>query len=772
MTRRGGHHASPARPRANVRSSALIRSPIFRAAMALALSAGTAQAQGTPGPKVAAPTAPAPTAAPAPTTAPAPKTAPAAPAPTTAQSAPASTAPPAAPAAPATTATAAAPATTAPASPVPVPAAPASTTAAVPTAVAPGAGATSKATSAEAPIAPSPDVSGDVPLDEALLGGEVIVVTGTRSAGTQRDSAIATRVVTRDQIEGAGAQTAAQALAMQPGVWISRGLGGAEATLHGLGGKYVLVLVDGQRQIGRVDGVLDLDRLSTAEVQQIEVVSGPSSALYGADALGGVINLVRRVPGENRMHLTTRYATDNSTDLAADATGVTGRWYASGSGQWRRAPSVDRDDGDLATTISEYDERRAGLRLGHRPARGWLERVELEGKYLWRDLQGVDSQATGAVFDRQNLVEEAGARASASFGDETHRLALAGGATMIRDQFLYDQRGSTALDKDEETRESLLEASGTYERTIASAHRASAGAEVMREAQDSPRLAHEGDRTRLGLFAQDQWALHQRVTVVPAARLDADSQFGVHVTPRLAALYRVSEQVELRGSAGFGYRAPSFKELYLRFENPGAGYVIDGNPDLDPETSRAISADVTARPAPWLALEASAAWNQLRSQITTVPMAPDEFGTLRFSYGNIARARTLDAEGHAALELLDERLRIEAGLAVTHARDLDNDEKLAGVPPWRAQAAARWRDQPLGLSADAELAVTGGRSYPVANGTVVTARRFDVRGRVAKALLDDQLSIFLGFDNLLDEGDATYDPVAPRTAYVGLSATR
>jgi outer membrane receptor for ferrienterochelin and colicins len=615
----------------------------------------------------------------------------------------------------------------------------------------------------------------DVALEAAALqAGEVIVVTGTRSAGTQRDSAIATKVVTRDQIEGSGAQTAAQALAMQPGVWISRGLGGAEATLHGLGGKYVMVLVDGQRQIGRVDGVLDLDRLSTADVQQIEVVSGPSSALYGSDALGGVINLVRRVPGEDRLHLTTRYASDNSSDVAGDATAVSERWYAGGSGQWRRGPSVDRDERDPSTTISEYDEWRGGLRLGHKPASGWLQRLELEGKYLRRDLRGVDAQATGAVFDRQNLVEEAGGRLTGTFADARHSLAVAAGASLVRDQFLYDQRGASTLDKVEETTESLLEANAVYERTLAARHRASAGVEVLREALASPRLAHDGDRARLGVFAQDQWTL-ERVVLVPAARLDTDSQFGTHVTPRLAAMVKVHDEMEVRASAGLGYRAPSFKELYLRFENPGAGYVVDGNPDLRPETSRAVSLDVAVRPRPFLALEVSGAWNQLADQIASLPMTPDDGGALRFSYGNIARARTLDAEAHVTLELLRARLRLEGGFAVTHARDLDADAKLPGVPPWRAQAAARWRGGArggLGFDADVEAALTGSRQYPTATGAFETDRRLELRARVARAFFDDALSVFLGVDNLLDEGDATYDPLAPRTAYLGLSATR
>ncbi len=670
----------------------------------------------------------------------------------------------------------AAPAPAAPAAPAPTaPAAPAPAAPAAPTAPAPPAAPAAPAAPAPPP-APEATASASSELDDAaieaaaLQSGEIIVVTGTRSAGTQRDSAIATKVVTRDQIEGSGAQTAAQALAMQPGVWISRGLGGAEATLHGLGGKYVMVLVDGQRQIGRVDGVLDLDRLSTADVQQIEVVGGPSSALYGSDALGGVINLVRRVPGEDRLHLTTRYATDNSSDLAGDATMVTERFYAGVTGQWRRGPSFDRDERDPSTTISEYDEWRGGLRLGHKPLSGWLERVEVEGKYLRRDLRGVDSQPTGAVFDRQNLVEEAGARVSANFADEDHALALAAGGSLVRDQFLYDQRSSSLMDKDEETTESLLESNALYERAIAAQHRASVGVEVLHETLESPRISEDGARTRFGVFAQDQWTLG-RVVLVPAARLDADTQFGTHATPRLAAMVKVGERMEVRGSAGFGYRAPSFKELYLRFENPGAGYVVEGNPELQPETSRAFSLDVSVRPRPWLAFEVSGAWNQLSDQIAALLVTTTD-GTQRFSYGNIARARTLDAEAHVAVELLSTRLRLEAGFAATHARDLDEDTKLPGVPPWRVQAAARWRDGELGLDADLEAAVTGSRQYPMNDGASETDRRFDLRARVAKALLDDAISVFVGVENLLDEGDSNLDPLAPRTAYVGISATR
>jgi outer membrane receptor for ferrienterochelin and colicins len=600
----------------------------------------------------------------------------------------------------------------------------------------------------------------------ATVGAEVIVVTATRTATPAGRSTIATQVVTRDQIDGTGAQTAAQALAMQPGLWIQRGFGGAEVTLHGLGGKYVLLLVDGQRQIGRIDGVIDLDRFSTAEVAQIEIVNGPSSALYGSDALGGVINLIRRAPDQDRLHLATRYASDDATDVQLEATQVSKGWFASATGQWRRAPAVDRDPRDASTTISAYDERRTAVRLGHRATGTGLTRVELDASYLLRDLNGVDTIASGAVFDRRNLMEEVSGRLAATVEQDRQRLSLTASGSLVRDQYVNDQRGAMDLDQDQDTTDALVEVSAQLERVLATRHRASIGIEGMRETLQSPRLSSDGSRSRLGMFVQDQWE-RAKVAMIPAIRIDADSQFGVHFTPRLAAQWQITDRVTARSSFGYGYRAPSFKELLLRFENPGAGYSVDGNPDLDPESSRALTGSVATQPVPWCSVEVSTSWNELTSMITAVPAGADG-DTLRFSYGNIARARTVDVDGRASVAV--NRLRLEFGVALTYTRDLEANSPLPGVPPWRTQTAARWRDDSAGFAADLEFALTGSRSYVTGMTSVRTGSRIDGRARIAKSF-GGRVSAFLGLDNLFDVGDDDYDPIAPRTAYVGLTTT-
>jgi outer membrane receptor for ferrienterochelin and colicins len=606
--------------------------------------------------------------------------------------------------------------------------------------------------------------------DEDALG-EVIVVTGTRSETPLDSSPVATEVMRRDQIEASGAETLADALSFKPGLWIERGIGGTGVTMQGLGSEYVLVLVDGQRQIGRVDGTLDLDRMGVGEVEQVEIVRGPSSALYGSDALGGVINVIRRDPSEPEAEVMARTDSEDARDLRGRVAGRRGDVLGSLAGEWREGPSFDRSPGDPSTTISAYEDWRvagsAGVRRGE-----WLE-IDAHSEYLRRDLRGTTA-AGPAIFDRRNLIEGASGRLSAVLSGDRTVARLSAGVGLHRDQFVNDQRNSGAMDQDEETNERLVEATAQVERALFERHRVTAGAEVMVEALESDRLKDgDGDRSRISAYAQDEWRIGERyqLLVMPAARVDYDSQFGTHATPRLAARYDVTDEIITRGSLGFGFRAPGFKELYLRFENPGVGYVVDGNPDLDPETSWSAQGGAEWRARRWLYLGASGFYNDIDDLITAVTKSEGGVGApIVFSYDNIGRARTMGGELTVALRR--GRLGVEAGYAYTAARDMVNERRLGGVPAQRAMFGVRWRDPGEGFEASTEAAVTGGRPFYMDDtdqDPFLTDVRVDVRARVAKTFAK-RLTCFLGVDNVLDAGDATYDPIAPRTVYVGVIA--
>ena len=113
--------------------------------------------------------------------------------------------------------------------------------------------------------------------------------------------------------------------------------------------------------------------------------------------------------------------------------------------------------------------------------------------------------------------------------------------------------------------------------------------------------------------------------------------WGTHVTPRVALLYRPGrlESLALRVSAGEGFRAPDFKELYIEFLNTGAGtgYVVRGNPELEPELSRNVSGSVEWN-GPLVYARVQGFETRFERFIETVAM-PDSAGLLVFSYGNV-----------------------------------------------------------------------------------------------------------------------------------------
>jgi outer membrane receptor for ferrienterochelin and colicins len=600
--------------------------------------------------------------------------------------------------------------------------------------------------------------------------GEVIVVTGTRSETPLAASPVTTEVIDRKRLEESGVQTVSEALTLRPGLWIDRGVAGTSGiTIQGLGPQYSLILVDGARQIGRTDGYLDLDRFGIADIEQIEIVRGPSSALYGADALGGVVNIITRKPRDG-FALDTVGQIDGRLGSATRARVAVGKRGFAGAlfGEYRQGPAIRRDDESaVATTIDSYADRHIGGRMTNDVTERW--RVDGSVDYLHRDLRGVDASATGAVFDRRNLVETATAQASGQYAGDVTALRVAADASVYRDQYLYDQRLSDALDEYEVTHENLVAGSAQVVRQLG-AHRGLVGAEMLREMLDSDRLSMPGSRVRAAAYAQDEWRLGKddSLILVPSARFDYDTQFGSHATPRVAARWQATSTVAVRGSVGMGYRAPDFKELLLHFENPSVGYVVDGNPDLEPETSRSAQGGAEWQATRWLWLSVNGYYNSLHDLIYAITEPDDGSGMLRFGYGNVGHARTAGLESYAML--VHGRAGLELGYALTRARDLDVERPLEVVPQHRFTATARWRDAAEGLDAFAALVVTGHRPYYLSDDPQLATpspRRVEIRARIAKRFRSGYGG-FLGVDNLLDAGDANLDRIPPRTVYAGV----
>src|SRR6186997_2230333 len=150
-----------------------------------------------------------------------------------------------------------------------------------------------------------------------------LVVTATRTERKLSNVAVPVQIISRKAITQSGSVRLNDILTEQTGLYITSGgattsagggVFGNGVQIQGLSPDYTLILVDGEPIIGRQGGVIDLSRLTVGNIKKIEIVKGPSSSLYGSEAMGGVVNLITEQSQRDRLNASFRYGRFNSTD--------------------------------------------------------------------------------------------------------------------------------------------------------------------------------------------------------------------------------------------------------------------------------------------------------------------------------------------------------------------------------------------------------------------------------------------------------------------------
>jgi outer membrane receptor for ferrienterochelin and colicins len=606
---------------------------------------------------------------------------------------------------------------------------------------------------------------------------DAIVVTGSRTERPLGEAPVATEVITRKEIAESGAQNLGDLLEEQPGIFVDRGVGGAAPQLQGLPADYTLILIDGVRQPGRVGGVIDLDRFSIEDIERVEIVRGSASALYGSDAIAGVINIITR-RAKKPLDVTGQasYGAYATLDLSAGVGVQRSTWSSRMSGGYHSRDAFDLDPSDVATSQSASEQFNLGNQTTYSPMRGLT--LTLTGDYRHQDRNAVDVNAAGgAVFDRENLTETGSVllKPEYKFGAGS-RLELRSSLAIFRDQFLLDQRGASDLDELQDTREQLAQFGAQFDTLLGSSHLASVGTEAWYETLRTPRLSGgRGNRTRAALYVQDEWTLlgSPLLVLMPGARVDVDSQFGAYPTPRVALRFDPVQQLTLRASYGWGFKAPDFRELYLLFENPSVGYLVEGNTELSPEKSRNVNAGAEYRPhrAVWLSMQGF--YNDLTDRIGTNLAPSDDVGPQRFVYQNVDSAHSLGVDSSVRISPL-QGLRFDLGYSWTRTRNESDGQPLSGTPLHRATASVRYGITSIGLDTLVRAAFVGTRPfYRDGNGDGVDERvdaggYASVDARVAQRV-GYGFNTFLLAENLLNAGDAVFAPLQPRTFSGGVT---
>ncbi|XXF75376.1 TonB-dependent receptor [Myxococcaceae bacterium GXIMD 01537] len=600
------------------------------------------------------------------------------------------------------------------------------------------------------------------------------VVTASRRVERLDDAPVATEVITRADIDASGARDASELLAAHPGLEVVPTFAGATLRVQGLGPEYALVLVDGERVAGRLGGSIDLSRLSLEDIEQVEIVKGPSSVLYGSDAVAGVVNLVtRRARRTMGGDLRLSYGGLRQLDLEATGEARSEGWGLRLSGGLQRRDAYDLEPLDVGTTGSSLE----GFHLSARgDRRGETADVGATVGFTRRVQRGVDLGATGAVFDRASRDDDLTARLAPTW-KLAEGVALSAEASYagFKRRYLRDQRNASALDTVEDTREQLGRVGAQLDAALGERHALVAGVELLGEHLASERLeGRRGERGRASLYAQDTWtvATAPRLMVVPGARLDVDSQFGPALTPRIAVRFDPLSALTVRATYGWALRAPSFQELLLDFENPTVGYTVRGNPDLQPERSRSVGLSAELRPWSGSLLWLNTYQHALRDRIA-VTLTQDTEGQ-HFAYVNIARATVRGGE-LGLRQHLPAGATVDVSYTLTDGKNEATGLALEGQARHRLTALASWRYRPWGVELWLRGALVGARPfYPDTNGDGASDPYdadpyLSLDARVTKQL-PAGLSLFVAGSNLADAGNPNDLPLTPRTFQAGLTA--
>jgi outer membrane receptor for ferrienterochelin and colicins len=622
-----------------------------------------------------------------------------------------------------------------------------------------------------------------------------IVVTGSRGERRLKDSTVATEVISRKRIEQTGARNLGEVLETQLGLNVTpNALGGTQVQMLGLDSKYVLFLVDGQRIAGKLNNTVDLTRFKVQNIERIEIVKGSSSALYGADAIGGVINIITR-QSEKPEHYQFRatygngrqlnYGTQGERNLIADVGFRNDFVAANFNGGYNQSAGYDLDPTTKSTTGNAFQDSNIGGNMTFNPD-GKLK-VKTGIFYLSRFQQGIISQKSGGLFDRSNNTNDFLSLGSVEYSyGKRNLISFRGNYARWENRYTLDQRGSDELDTKELTNDKSSQGTLQIDHEVADKHILTMGVESYANELESDRLTQRyAYRTRRAVFMQDEWTAWKNGIIwriIPGVRYDVDSQFGGQTTPKLSTRIDLTSQVILRASYGFGFRPPTFQELYLRFENPGVGYVVDGNPRLRPEKSRTINADLEYSPFKNLSFSVSIFRNIITDLIQyNYGNKVSEFAT--FQLTNIKEAYTRGGEFGMRSRLFT-YTAFELGYNYTETRDLTSDRPLEGRAMhqattnlfinapygWEFAIRTKWIGKRPFYSSTSDFA--GASTTLIEDqGKVTYGKEFAlVNLRLEKKIFEGRMSLFFGVDNLLDKYELTYNPIRPRFYYGGVQA--
>lgn len=596
---------------------------------------------------------------------------------------------------------------------------------------------------------------------------EVTVVTANRVEQAISDVLAPITVITRDDIELSMAKSVPEILRMVPGIDIGQNGGRGAVTsvfMRGSESDHVLVLIDGVRLPSSITSGVDFSKIPVSQIETIEVIRGPRGAIYGSDAIGGVINIITRgQQGSNIKQLSAGIGSNKyyETDvfLASDLTDKLhvnfGLGYDDSEG-YNSKPVPGVNDGDkhgfenknvllgidyqfspqlnvfinsrYSQSTSEYD----GSSKEYTNSKGNLVPAKHLKKEQWLETTSI---ITGAKYSRNNYFSSL----TYSFGENKSYQYKAGEDYKDATSTLFTKQHNVSFINSFALSDALLLNAGLDWRDD-------------QVEDDGAKVDGVVSRYNTGVFTTAVYEMSS-VTIDGSIRYDDNEAFGGNTTWGLAAGWEFVENYSVIASAGTSFKAPSMYDLYAT-----SGYTM-GNPDLKPETGESVEIGVKGITGPidW-------------KVITYKNKVQDLIGSKKIN--DVSTAYNI--EGESVLQGVEVEVNTTTGIIEHQAvlEYLDPKDAKGNTLTRRAKYKAKW--QGVVNLGDVDLSLRylyqGKRDDYGTNG-VATFAGYSLWDISAAYLVTEEFKVSARIDNLLDKEYATAQgyPAPERGYYINAS---
>ena len=445
-------------------------------------------------------------------------------------------------------------------------------------------------------------------MEEQTLAVDEVVVSATRNVTNKKSSAVIVNVASSKLFDNTASTSLAETMKFQSGLRIENNCGNCGTTqlrINGLDGQYSQILLDSNPIFSSLAAVYGLEQLPTSMIERVEVIRGGGSALFGSNAIGGVVNIITKEPLRNSLMLS------NVTNVAKDGTAefntaLNGSFVSDDRragiylfGMVKARDAYDRNK-DGYTDIPHLKSETIGFRGYYKTSA--YSKLTAEYHHIHEFRRGGDSielapHLTNIAEQTDHQIDGGSLRFDGFSADSRHRYGVGISAQGIRRNSYYgtDKNPDTYGHTNDLTIVASAQYTYSFERCLFMPAQLTAGAEYTYNdlSDDFPAIGRHMTQTVQsgGAYLQNEWQ-SEKVNIIVGGRLDAHNMVDKPIfSPRANVRYSPHRNVGLRLSYSSGYRAPQAynEDLHIDVLNRQAA-IIRIDPDLKPEHSHSVSA--------------------------------------------------------------------------------------------------------------------------------------------------------------------------------------